>query len=359
MNEITKYVSENQEKVESELECESGYNFTDDEKDLYKWADAIFEILVDKNGDSNLIAKQKIAKAINVLDNPSFLAKVNIPIRGATYRHRVVARLAREGRWHAIWSLNWDVVLEAALRSVGLINNEKNQPPERLPNDWPEWFVSWTQPQNNPGDSKKVIRVMKPHGCVEKLSEGNETFLITSSELDNIKSSLKANNYNLVADFNTRPLISIGWKAAEDYIRDVLKQCQEAHSLVKKDIEDPLSIVDIKKRHEYHDFILDKYEVNEGAAFFKVKNDECPNADDLLLWVQTIFGLQCLINLSQAEGELRDVLTDLLDRIGKPDCNCWLNTWFDDFLPAWVLLCFKSKKVIFKLLGQSVGTKRL
>ncbi|MDY6994881.1 MAG: SIR2 family protein, partial [Pseudomonadota bacterium] len=356
VNEITEYVRNNKEKVELEIGCDSEYEFTGDEKDLYKWADVVFEKLVKDVGDSHLAAKHKIAKAIKVLDNPRFLAKINIPIRGATFRHRVVARLAREGRWHVIWSLNWDVVLEAALQSVGLINNEKGQPPERLPSSWPEWYTTWTQPQINPGESNKVIRVMKPHGCVEKLSNGNDTFLMTISELDNIKTSIKENNHNLVADFNSKPLISIGWRVAEDYIREILEECYQANSLAKKDIDDTLSIVDIKKWSEYHDFLLEKYGMDEGSSFFEVKSKECPTTDDLFVWIQTIFGLNCLMYISAAANREIGVLQKLLEDIKDPECESWLNSWFDNFLSTWVLLCFKSKKVTFNLAAQPIRT---
>lgn len=89
-------------------------------KDFYDWAEEAFNELKNVQHQSNNEAKLHLADAMGVTSDPRFQAKVGMPLRGNTPRHRVVARLAREGRWSTICSLNWDCILETALESVGL-----------------------------------------------------------------------------------------------------------------------------------------------------------------------------------------------------------------------------------------------
>lgn len=354
---LTEHVRDNQNDIENELGCNSSFIFNGQDKDLYRWADIIIYQLINTLNLSQLVAKKKLMAAINVLGNDEFYAKINIPLRGNTARHRVVARLAREGRLDVIWSLNWDVVLEAALNSVGLIYSKSKPTKERLPVNWPEWYTTWTQPDRPVPNNNKLLRVMKPHGCVRKLENGNDTFLITESELDSINGYVQTHHALLTGDFNVKPLVAVGWRASERYIRNILKQCYMTKTLGLKNVEDNLSIIDIEKSRRSHDVVMGRYEVDDTEAMFLVNlGSECPTTDDLFLWIQTRFGFNCLIVIHDKGGLIESGLSEMFALFSEPNCSHWANKWFDSFLPIWVLLCFKSEKVVFRLAAQPIAT---
>jgi len=105
-------------QAEKKLGCSVPKNEGDLDKDkyLYDWAEQIYQQLLNRR---ETLPKLKIAAALGILDNPAWQGKIDTPLRENWPRHRVVARFAREKRWHAIWSLNWDCLLEVGLESVG------------------------------------------------------------------------------------------------------------------------------------------------------------------------------------------------------------------------------------------------
>lgn len=358
VDDLTSYVIKNQGDIEKRLGCNSKFVFKRKAKDLYRWAGIIVDELVSSLGLSELTAKRELMAAINVLDNDAFYAKINIPLRGNTARHRVVARLAREGRWEVIWSLNWDVVLEAALTSVGLIYSNSLPSISRLPANWTEWYTTWTQPDVPIGNNPKLLRVMKPHGCVKKLDHGNGTFLITDSELDSINDYVQMHHALFTGDFNVKPLVTVGWRAAERYIRRIFKECKASNTLGLKTVDDGLSIIDIEKSRRTHDVVMGRYEIEEKDAMFIVNSGRgCPTTDDLFIWIQTRFGFNCLILIHEKGSAIEGRLSELSKIFIKPKCDHWVNEWFDNFLPIWSLFCFKSEKAIFRLAAKPVSPK--
>ena len=88
---------------------------------LYHSADYILDTAADND---RVPLKLRLARAPGITTDPRWTARVGVPLRGNTSRRRVIARLAREGGWASIWSLNWDRVLECALESVGFERND-------------------------------------------------------------------------------------------------------------------------------------------------------------------------------------------------------------------------------------------
>lgn len=66
--------------------------------EIYDWADKAFSKLRSELNLTDHEAKLRLADAIRITTDPRFQAKVGMPLRGNTPRHRVVARFAREGR---------------------------------------------------------------------------------------------------------------------------------------------------------------------------------------------------------------------------------------------------------------------
>jgi len=165
---------------------------------LYQWAEEAYKILRERKQP---LPKLAMAKALGILENPAWLGKINVPLQRSRARHRVIARLAREGRLHAIWSLNWDCVLEAGLESVGFEGYEEKTTANH---PWPTIYVTYitTQGDARPAAIYNNFTVYKPHGCVkaliraeEETNNGNhdlaetltEGFLVTSSDLDKLE----------------------------------------------------------------------------------------------------------------------------------------------------------------------------
>ncbi len=109
---------------------------------------------------------------MGILDNPAWLGKIDMPLRGTSPRHRVVARFAKEKRWHAIWSLNWDCLLEVGLESVGF---DEYQALTQQP--WPTTYVTYvTHNDLPPNADDDTVTVYKPHGCVKSLLKAEEEY---------------------------------------------------------------------------------------------------------------------------------------------------------------------------------------
>ena len=185
-------------QAEKKLGCSAPRNDGDLDKDgyLYDWAEQIYQQLQNRQEP---LPKLKIADALGLLDNPAWLGKVVMPLRENWPRHRVIARFAREKRWHAIWSLNWDCLLEAGLESVGF---DEVQPLTKQP--WPTTYVTYvTTDDAQSSADDDTVTVYKPHGCVKSLLKAEEEynkgnysnkaerlakcFVITKTELELVK----------------------------------------------------------------------------------------------------------------------------------------------------------------------------
>jgi len=300
---------------------------------LYRWADEmITQLELVKKPEE---AKKALAVVLGITSDARWRGRTKIPLRGNTPRHRVIARLAREGGWHALWSLNWDCILETALESVGMPAHpggilQKKQP-------WIEWHRTWTQPENLPPGDNSIL-IIKPHGCAGKLTNNHcNTFKITTSELRSIGKNFEQHKAFLNSHFSLRPLLTCGWSASEGYLRTWLKQLAKDKALLST--PEALSIIDVKHNNRGHAVVIGRYGVKVDDAKVKVQFEQCYTTDELFLWVQTIFGLNHLKNLPNIPAIDIDLI---LESLQSPVCNYWINSWFDNFLPVWTRLCFNS-----------------
>lgn len=349
-SDLCESVKRAQAQLETSLGCNTKYKFSTTTKpeELYAWAGLVMQQLTAAQL-SKPEAKHKLADAIGVTRNPRFRAYVDIPLRGSTPRHRVVARFAREGRWKAIWSLNWDVVQESALRSVGLMPHANTSPTPKLPQQWPEWYSTWTQPDPYNSHSDKTLMVIKPHGCVEKLLAGSPTFLVTDTELNTIGTEMNPHHARLHAQCCDVPLIAAGWSASEQYIHETLQSAAQAGTLGVPGSADTLSIIDPAPNNAGHLKLASAYQVDPKSAEVLVHFTSCYTTDDLFLWMQTRYGLFSLVRLfGGVEKNVTSGLATIVAQFDKPNCNNWVNAWFDDFLPVWVRLCFNTGVVEFR-----------
>lgn len=204
---------------------------------IYDWAEQIYQQLLKRQEP---LPKLKIADALGILDNPAWLGKIDMPLRGTSPRHRVVARFAKEKRWHAIWSLNWDCLLEVGLESVGF---DEYQALTQQP--WPTTYVTYvTHNDHPPNADDDTVTVYKPHGCVKSLLKAEEEynkgncptseqlakrFLITKTELSELKKKFcdltdTSFCYRLHLHLQGYPLLGVGWSVSEDYLIDLAKK---------------------------------------------------------------------------------------------------------------------------------------
>jgi hypothetical protein len=293
--------------------------------------------------------KLRLADALGILHEPSWLGKQGIPLRGTTPRHRVIARLAREGRWVAIWSLNWDCLIENALEEVGLV---RDGPPLRY-----SWKSAYTTHVTD-HDLTRIaanhsLCVHKPHGCVRALIDAQRNFdrstpptsdqlaarfMITEGELMTRQPDCTDRGFadRLSAQLRSHPLIVAGWRAAEPILREQIER-------TVADLPDKprLSIINRSLDRENHGHLAASYGLKSESALFQVASEGCPTTDDLFLWIQALYATERL-------AEHADTPADK-DRVGvwertlrHPGDAAFLMSFVDDFLPAWMRLCWRA-----------------
>lgn len=324
---------------------------------FYAWADRAFEKLQTELGCSPADAKLRLADAMGITSNPRFHAKVGMPLRGNTPRHRVAARFAREGRWDTIWSLNWDCILETALESVGLLPNSKpnRSNPNLLP--WRRWYCTWSPGDTHVPTAKQqhTLHVIKPHGCVSKLANGNPLFIVTQSELGKLTADLKPVSGRLNASLSDSPLTVVGWSAEEEYIHDNIQNIEQQGTLANE--VDRLSIIDpfwqpVPPSGDYknHNRLATTFCTNRNDCHFPTGVGGTPTTDELFQWLQTRYGLERMHQYAQANGWTNQTqeLEKVINHFSEPQPTDWLNGLFDDFLSVWVRLCFNTSCVTYK-----------
>ncbi len=336
---------------------------------LYRWAEEACKMLRKRKEP---LPKLAMAKALGILEDPAWLGKINVPLQRSRARHRVIARFAREGRLHAIWSLNWDCVLEAGLESVGFEEYDKkitaNQP-------WQSTYVTYitTQGDARPAAIYNNFTVYKPHGCVkalkraeEETNNGNhdlaetltEGFLVTSSDLDKLENKFTDQNqksfcYNLYTQLESHPLIAIGWSASEPYLQTLARKALESHNELGE--TDELTIVDLTFNNDGHKKLAEYYHSDKSKAFVQIQKDNHDGltTDRLFLWIQTLYALDCLMSYAQ-EGD-KDGIQDMYTRFSeKPQITDFAIEWVDNFLPAWVRLCWREGLVDYIIDGKPI-----
>lgn len=325
--------------------------------DFYDWAERLFDGLRTHSGLNAATAKIRLAELIGVTTNPAYQEKVEaVALRKFWARHRVAARLAREGRWKSIWSLNWDCVLESALDCIGLRPHPQpgTSPASSVP--WNQWYIVWSPGDlTAPAGHNGTIYVCKPHGCVRKIVAGNPLFIVTRSELQALTPQLQPAVEELNVGLAHAPLVAAGWRADEDYI------CRNIEGLRNKAMllgagPDRLSVINrtwypspAVTPPTHHDRLAATFGVTRDNCFFEVSKSGMPSIDELFQWTQTRYFLRLLINFA-AHGPWAAVVPQLSaveDFFAEPRPIEVINFFVDDFLSVWNRLCFNTGGVVY------------
>ena len=314
-----------------------------DKSYFYALAGAVIEKL-EAGGRTDSESRLWLAEELGMLDERRWFGEIGLPLSGNTPRHRALARFVVEKRLRAIVSLNWDTLLEAALESVGLIEGAS------LPRPWEVTAYARVvddthMPLLNRDD---VFPVVKPHGCVRELerartrkrsgmSPGPVIFKLTLSELSGL-----TQNQNNVCNINVRhylstcPLIGIGWRASEDYLRTAIVETAMA---IQRTEPDAFTLIDISWDPN-HSEIATAYGKDESKSFAQVQKDMPLSSDCLLQWLQARHALNRMITMVPPAEQAP--LLQLLHELEEPDCDHPVQSWADCWLPTWVRMCWRA-----------------
>ena len=329
---------------------------------LYRWADDIWNELIAR-GDPN--PKLTLAESLDIPKEDRWRGCVS-PQRN-TPRHRVVARFAREGLWHQIWSLNWDCVQESALENVGI---KRRAVDEQKP--WPTVFNTLvTAAECAQMGESNTIKVIKPHGCVMALVEAQqakaigriaravtlcERFLITATELNSLAPAV-ANGAEqqfifatLLTALASHPFVVTGWRVTEQYLIDRIRADVEPH-LQNPERQPPiaadeLSVIDREFNGQGHASLAGFYGKNAVTAHIDVGQPGF-GTDELFLWLQALYAVGFLRLRAPAFDQ--PALDELAAEIEQPPNNpVFTISWVDNFLPVWVRLCWRCGLVAWE-----------
>lgn len=315
---------------------------------LYAWADRVLEELSQRGAS---LPKLRLAEALNLIDDPRWWGDAEIDFSGNSRRFRVIARFAKEGILHSVWSFNWDRLLENAFEQVGLPEGE---PRFRAP--WVrDHFVSHVHSAYLPtGTDSRALTIHKPHGCVRALRLAREVQTADASKAQALCGRMMVgerelrdrslepadvrNEDNLFyallcSEAAQRLNFVIGWTIGEKTICDQLMagiQYQGTRfAVVNPEFSDG------------HSQITCACGLNQSNVHFLIREKGCPNRDDLFLWQQALYALDRLeLNIGQ---ELRDANGEKWrERLVCCSDNGFLQDWADEFLPCWTRLCWSA-----------------
>jgi len=131
------------------------------------------------------------------------------------------------------------------------------------------------------------------------------------------------------------PLIGIGWRAEEDYLRAAIVEIAQQ---VRRTEPDSFTLIDLEW-HKNHSEIAAAYGKDDSDAFVKVRQLHNPSTDCLLQWLQARHALARMIEMIPSAE--RPPLQKLLDDIDFPAPDHPLLRWADCWLPIWVRLCWR------------------
>lgn len=355
------HYAERQSAIEKKLGIATGFNFKLNETgkasnadDLYCWAGRCVDELIKVPGATEDTAKRSLINAIGLLEDQEFAATANIPLRGTTPRHRVLARFAREGCIHSLWSLNWDLWLEAAFEAVGLVrkNSTSTNFSDELPTSWKKSYQVFL-PSDPQYENNNCIPLYKPHGCIGAfLAQTDQTFKITKSELEE-KVSDKVKN-KLRMQLTGKPVCAIGWGATEGNLQRVFEECATSNELMPG----KLTIVSLGWNDGgpmAHTNLANYFSQVETNTLCAVQRDRPGTTDDLMQWIQAV---RTLCRLKQVVTALDSTNTTVLQQLEKQidifkepiflsQPFGWTLSWLDTFVPVWSRVCFSLKALVF------------
>lgn len=321
--------------------------------DFYELAETVLNNLV-SSGKSDPESRLWLAEKLGMLDDRRWFGDFGLPLSGNTPRHRAIARFAVERRLRAIVSLNWDTLLEAALDSVGLAEDS------RSPRPWQVTAHTRVIDDSHMGRlaNANVFPVIKPHGCVRNIEEARRMFRskgvipygiifkLKKSELNIFPNEQRQVDKRVDVDVSECPLLAVGWKASEGYLRNTVIT---AVNRVKPIGPDAFTLVNRswypseRKTGTYHDEIAVAYGRTKAEVFVAVNNPGQPTLDCIFQWLQARYALTKLI-ASVAPPQQAD-LQRMLNQIDQPDCDHQhhpLLSWADRWLPSWLRLCWRA-----------------
>jgi hypothetical protein len=327
-------VSKRQAAIEADLSIRAWPqgSIGTDENRLYEWADHCVQAI--NHGD----AKARLARAMGLTTDQSFLANAGVTARGTTPRHRVLARLAREGRIRAFWSFNWDCWLEACLNAVGMRRHNHERRTRWALEGWKTHYDVWFS-DKAPESATDCQPLFKGHGCVEALNTGVGDFIIQKSEMD----MPWAQQHPVLRDTLCRQVqreggaIAIGWSASEKYVVEFFRS-HSADGVTR--LPDGLTVVDLNPNQTGHCDAATGY-ARQPHAVVQVNPTSPGTTDDLMLWIQTQRGLRTMSSLlTNAQGSAMSGAAASLPAFDAPLLrSAWIVSFFDDWLPVWLRNC--------------------
>lgn len=358
---LTVHYAEQQNAIEKALCIATSFNFklnengkANDPDDLYCWAERCVNELIKKPGATADTAKRRFISAIGFLEDQQFAATANIPLRGTTPRHRVLARFAREGCIYSLWSLNWDLWLEAAFEAVGLVRKNSTSPnfSDELPTGWKKNYRVFL-PSDPPDENNNCIPLYKPHGCIGAFAaQTDDTFKITKTELEEKVPDAVKNR--LQTQLTGKPVCALGWGATEGNLQRVFEECATAKGLAPG----KLTIVSLKWNDGgpmAHSNLANNFDQVELNTLCAVQRNSPGTTDDLMQWIQA---LRTLCRFKQVVTALDSANTALLQQLEKQigifkepiflgQSFGWTLSWLDTFVPVWSRVCFSLKALVF------------
>lgn len=322
--------------------------------DLYRWADDIIRQLIAR-GDQN--PKLTLARALKIQADARWGATA--AVSRSQPRHRVIARFAREGLLHELWSLNWDCWQENALENVGLKRGEADT---SLP--WRTRFDTFITPEDcHDMGVAGTFAVVKPHGCVTALIRADvavrqgrfadaktlaDRFLITSTELQAIRpiAGQPAEQFifsRLCNELAARPLIVAGWSVSERYLIEYVRANIAPLVAVNAMATDEISVISLSFNDQGHAELASFYGKTAASAHIAVEIEPGFTTDRLFLWLQALYGVTCLqTNADPALPQLQEIVNRLAQPTNVAD---FAIEFIDEFLPVWVRLCWRCESV--------------
>lgn len=310
--------------------------------DFYELAEAIL-VSLSATGKSDSECRLSLAEDLGMLDDRCWFGDIGLPLSGNTPRHRVLARFVVEERLRAIVSLNWDALFECALDSVGLTETGTPSRPWKMTK-----YARVVDKTHMPLLAQaNVFPVIKPHGCVRALEEmrnqirsggaiGSVTFKLSANELNNITDDQQnVVNVSVKSYISECPLIGIGWRATEDYLRAAIVEIAQQ---VQRTEPDSFTLIDLEWDNN-HSEIAAAYGKKDNEAFIKVRKTHNPTTDCLLQWLQARYALARMIEMIPTAEQ--PPLQKLLDDVDYPEGDHPLLRWADCWLPIWVRLCWR------------------
>lgn len=313
---------------------------------LYAWAEHALAELATR-GMADDVARLELAKALGLLDAPEWFGDTGLPLRGNTPRHRALARLVLEGCFSGFYCLNWDAWVDRALESVGLTEIRKpgDKPPSKRPWNLTAYARLVHGEHHAKAASNRVFRLYKPHGCVVELREKGATdlvFKITKTDLQTQTPERQAfidGGVNALA--GGRPVLGIGWRAAEPYLQQAITRTGPAAT------EDTFILV-ARSWCEGHEPIAQRRNTDKTKAHAKISSDDdgLPTLDRLFPWLFARFALRKLEQALEQSPTDKHAVACLIQQlegdlpvIAKLPHS--LIYYCDDWLPAWVRLCWQ------------------